>query len=76
MDQGAGISEGVRFSVLGGECPVDDDELYRLYAYPPALSRCVVRANAIASLDGGATTGGSGHMVNTGTFSALAGQSR
>lgn len=58
MDQGAGSSDGVRFSVLGGEGPVDDDELYRLYAYPPALSRCVVRANAIASLDGGATTGG------------------
>lgn len=53
----------VRFVLLGGEAPVDDDELYHLYAYPGAAypgapGRCVVRANAIASLDGGATTGG------------------
>ena len=46
------------FSLMGGQVPVDDDELARLYAYPVAPQRCVVRANAIASLDGGATTDG------------------
>jgi riboflavin biosynthesis pyrimidine reductase len=59
MEQGA---DAVRFSLLGAHGEIDDDELYRLYAYPPArprpANRCVVRANAIASLDGGATTGG------------------
>lgn len=51
-------ADAVRFSLLGGGAAVDDDELYRLYAYPTGVRRCVVRANAIASLDGGATTGG------------------
>lgn len=37
--------------------PVTDETLYGLYAYPDT-GRCVVRANAIASLDGGATTSG------------------
>lgn len=55
MDQG---SDRARFSLLAGEAAVDDDDLYRLYAFPAAQGRCVVRANAIASLDGGATTGG------------------
>jgi 5-amino-6-(5-phosphoribosylamino)uracil reductase len=48
----------VRFSVLGGQTPVPDDELFRLYAYPAVGNRYVVRANVIASLDGGATTAG------------------
>jgi riboflavin biosynthesis pyrimidine reductase len=48
----------VRFSLLGADTPVGDDELDRLYSYPAGLDRCVVRGNAIASLDGGATTDG------------------
>lgn len=57
MDSRAG-TDAVRFSLLGGGATVSDDELPRLYAYPPAADRCVVRANAIGSLDGAATTGG------------------
>ena len=37
---------------------VDAAELPRLYAYPPDLTRCWVRANMIASVDGGATVDG------------------
>ncbi len=37
---------------------LDDDELYRLYSYPADPPRCVVRANMIASLDGGASSDG------------------
>lgn len=48
----------VRFTPLGGGPPVDEDELYRLYSYPAEMTRCVVRGNAIASLDGAATTAG------------------
>lgn len=44
------------FTLLGGDTPVDDHDLDRLYAYPAGVERCVVRGNAIASLDGGATT--------------------
>lgn len=48
----------VRFTPLGGGPPIDEDELYRLYSYPAEMTRCVVRGNAIASLDGAATTAG------------------
>jgi 5-amino-6-(5-phosphoribosylamino)uracil reductase len=37
---------------------VDDARLKQLYAYPPDPGRCVVLANFIASLDGGATVSG------------------
>jgi riboflavin biosynthesis pyrimidine reductase len=51
----------VRLTLLGGS-PVDahlgEDEVGRFYAYPGELHRCLVRGNAIASLDGAATTGG------------------
>lgn len=47
-----------RFSLLDGDTPVGDDDLDRLYAYPAAPEGCVVRGNAITSLDGGATTDG------------------
>jgi 5-amino-6-(5-phosphoribosylamino)uracil reductase len=46
-----------RFTLLDGGVPADDDQLYRLYAYPES-DTSVVRGNAIASLDGGATTAG------------------
>lgn len=36
----------------------DDQRLASFYSYPPALDRCWVRANMIASLDGGATDDG------------------
>jgi len=47
-------ADAVRFTLLGGET-VDEDRLYDLYAYPER-ARPLVRANAIASLDGAATT--------------------
>ena len=54
---GGGTDGGLRLSLLGGGA-ADDDTLFRLYSYPDALTRPLVRGNAIASLDGGATTGG------------------
>lgn len=48
----------VRFTLLGEHDAVDDDRMRDLYAYPAADLRCVVRGNAIVSLDGGATTAG------------------
>lgn len=50
--------EAVRFSLLGAGEALADQQLTRLYAYPDGPARCVVRGNAIASLDGGATTEG------------------
>ena len=46
-----------RFALLGDGSTLDDDQLYQLYAYPD-VTGWSVRGNAIASLDGGATTGG------------------
>ncbi len=67
MDAGGSPDHTVRFSLLGGDTPVGDDDLDRLYAYPAAVGRCVVRGNMIASLDGGATMGGtSGGMGGAG----------
>jgi 5-amino-6-(5-phosphoribosylamino)uracil reductase len=51
-------ADAVRFTLLGGGTPVDEDELYRLYSYPAELTRCVLRGNVIASLDGAATNDG------------------
>ncbi len=45
----------------------DDDRLAAFYAYPEGLERCWVRANMIASLDGGATDDGkSGGLAGPG----------
>ena len=49
---------GTQFTVLGPTQTVDDAALGAFYAYPEQLERWWVRANMIASLDGGATTGG------------------
>jgi riboflavin biosynthesis pyrimidine reductase len=49
---------GTQLTLLGATQPVGDGDLSRLYAYPSDLTRCWVRSNFIASLDGGATTGG------------------
>jgi 5-amino-6-(5-phosphoribosylamino)uracil reductase len=46
-----------RFMLLDASAPTDDDMLYQLYAYPEC-DTSIVRGNAIASLDGGATTDG------------------
>lgn len=51
-------SEAVPFSLLGGGPALDEAGLLNLYGYPAALNRCLVRGNAIASVDGGATTDG------------------
>ncbi len=57
-----------RFTLLDGGAAVDDEQLRALYDYPdPGPGGCVVRANAIASLDGAATTAGtSGGLGGTG----------
>lgn len=47
----------VRFSLLGGGPALGDEQLHDLYSYP-GTGDCVVRGNAIASLDGAATTAG------------------
>ena len=49
---------GTRFTLLGSTAALDPEELVRLYSYPDGLDRCWVRANMIASLDGGATVDG------------------
>lgn len=51
-------SDGMHFTFLSSDRPVTEDQLHQLYEYPPDLTQCRTRANAISSLDGGATTGG------------------
>jgi riboflavin biosynthesis pyrimidine reductase len=58
MDAGDTRDDTVSLRLYGVDEPVDDDDLDRLYAYPTEPDRCVVRGNAITSLDGGATTDG------------------
>ena len=51
----------MRFTLIGDGAALDDERLHQLYAYPeayPGSHQSLVRGNAIASLDGGATTGG------------------
>jgi riboflavin biosynthesis pyrimidine reductase len=53
--------DGTHFTVLGEGAraePISDDRLAELYAYPADPTRCLVRGNAITSLDGGASTDG------------------
>src|SRR4051812_37529390 len=50
--------DGTYFTLLGDAGPIDDDRLYELYASPADTGRCLVRGNAIGSLDGGAATDG------------------
>ncbi|KUI20018.1 pyrimidine reductase family protein [Mycobacterium sp. GA-2829] len=49
---------GTQFTVLGAVATVDDDRVGEFYAYPEHLTRCWVRGNMIASVDGGATLAG------------------
>jgi riboflavin biosynthesis pyrimidine reductase len=46
------------FTLLGPVREIDVAELVKLYGYPGELSRCSVRANMIASLDGAASVDG------------------
>jgi riboflavin biosynthesis pyrimidine reductase len=57
----ADTAAGMQFTVLGPDgSPIDgaDGRLTDFYAYPDGLQTCWVRANMIASLDGGATADG------------------
>jgi riboflavin biosynthesis pyrimidine reductase len=49
---------GTQFTVLGPVEAVYDDRVGDFYRYPDGLTRCWVRANMIASVDGGATADG------------------
>jgi riboflavin biosynthesis pyrimidine reductase len=49
---------GTPFTLLGSAARIQAAELANLYLYPGKLERCWVRANMIASLDGGATVDG------------------
>ncbi len=51
-------TDAPRFTALAGGAAVDDEGLRALYAYPDGLTGAWVRGNAIASLDGAATTSG------------------
>ncbi|MDZ4233904.1 MAG: dihydrofolate reductase family protein, partial [Dietzia sp.] len=50
--------EGMQFTMLGRIDEFDSGGLARCYAYPDDLQECWVRANMIASVDGGATSAG------------------
>src|SRR4051794_34657723 len=45
-------------ATVGATFDTDDDRLAAMYSYPENLEKCWVRANMIASLDGGATDDG------------------
>src|SRR3954467_3103153 len=49
---------GIQLTVLEATDSVDQGRLSDLYDYPDGLQSCWVRANMIASLDGGATDDG------------------
>ena len=58
---------GTQLTLLGGTGSVDEVTLPELYGYPSVLRRCWVRANFIASLDGGtAVDGTSGGLAGPG----------
>jgi riboflavin biosynthesis pyrimidine reductase len=72
----ADTAAGVQFTVLGSDGPpIDgsDGALADFYRYPDGLQRCWVRANMIASLDGGATADGkAGGLAGAGDRSLFA----
>ncbi|HET7741274.1 MAG TPA: pyrimidine reductase family protein [Mycobacterium sp.] len=51
-------TELTELKAAGASFEADDDRLASYYSYPDNLGRCWVRANMIASLDGGATDDG------------------
>ena len=52
MPRPAEDPDGMRFTLPGEPDPIDDERLAELYAYPAGPNRCLLRANAIISLDG------------------------
>ena len=54
----ADTAGGAQFTELGPTDSIDDARLADFYSYPDDLQNCWVRANMIASLDGGATDDG------------------
>jgi len=69
--------DGTQFTRLGTVEPVDAAALADLYSYPESGPRCWVRANMIASADGGATqagtSGGLGAAGDKALFDTLRG---
>jgi riboflavin biosynthesis pyrimidine reductase len=57
-DQAGNHAGGMQLRLLGSVRELDGAELPELYGYPAELKRSWLRANFIASLDGGATIGG------------------
>jgi riboflavin biosynthesis pyrimidine reductase len=57
-DLAAEHAGGIQLRLLGSVRDLDAAELPELYGYPAQLNRTWLRANFIASLDGGATVGG------------------
>ena len=57
-DPAVGQAAGTHLTLLGSVRELSDGELPQLYDYPAHLQGVWVRANFIASLDGGATVGG------------------
>jgi 5-amino-6-(5-phosphoribosylamino)uracil reductase len=57
-DHAADHAGGMQLRLLGSVRDLDSGELPELYGYPAELNRIWLRANFIASLDGGATVGG------------------
>jgi riboflavin biosynthesis pyrimidine reductase len=69
----ADTAAGVQFTILGPTDSIDDGRLSDFYTYPDDLQTCWVRANMIASLDGGATAAGkAGGLAGAGDRSMFA----
>lgn len=58
MSEADAATELTELKAAGAAFEADDDRLADYYSYPGDLDRCWVRANMIASLDGGATDDG------------------
>lgn len=54
----SGDGDGTHFTFLGGAGELAASDLAKRYSYPEDLHSCWVRANMIASVDGGATSDG------------------
>ncbi|MGP4057425.1 pyrimidine reductase family protein [Mycobacterium sp. 4D054] len=71
----SGDADGTQFTLLGRVGELGPADLAARYTYPDGLRSCWVRANMIASADGGATSGGkSGELGGAGDralFAAL-----
>lgn len=71
----SGSGDGTHFTLMGRTGALGAPDLAGLYAYPDGLRSCWVRANMIASVDGGATSagksGGLGADGDRALFSAL-----